>query len=349
MRPIDIRPLIAEIEECVRRHELPQRGAYRRWLWPGGVWGDGGAPRSLGKNEYGCADAANILYTVGAFPAGEAARRAADELRAMQDPETGLFYESSHDPLHTTAHCLGALRLFGARPAYPLRALRRYLGRDELYALLDGLDWRADPWPQSHRGAGVYAALENAGEITGAFSKNYFGWLWENADGVTGFWKKGVADGAPCDPRRTVDGRASLYTVMAAGFHYLFNLEYAGVPLRYPDRAVDTCLRLATENGLPETFGRRCGFLEVDWLYCLNRAGRQTDYRRAEREALTERFAAVYCENLLRLDHETDESFNDLHMLFGACCALAELRNALPGALITERPLRLVLDERPFV
>ena len=39
----------------------------------------------------------------------------------------------------------------------------------------------------------------------------------------------------------------------------------------------------------------------------------------------------------------------DLHMLFGSVCALAELQSALPGMIITEKPLRLVLDRRPFI
>ena len=350
MERIDLRPLIGEIKKCVERHALAQPGAYRRWLWPGLTWGDGGAPRDLGKNPYGCADAANILYTLGEFDFSEDARFAfVRELQVLQDPETGLFSESTHHPFHTTAHCLGALQLFDAKPLYEVRALHPYFDKERLCALLDGLDWLNDPWPQSHLGAGVYAALVNAGEITEDFSGNYFGWLWENADEVTGFWKKGAASAAPCSEKRTVGGRASLYTYMAAGFHYLFNLEYAKMPLRYPERVVDTCIRLYTCGGLPPRFAKQCNFLEMDWLYCLTRAGRQTDHRAAERIALTERFAETCCANLLRLDYETDESFNDLHLLFGACCALAELQNALPGKLVTEQPLRLVLDRRPFI
>lgn len=53
------------------------------------------------------------------------------------------------------------------------------------------------PWRDSHLGAGVYAALVNSDEITAEFSENYFEWYRDNADPVTGFWKKGVADKAP--------------------------------------------------------------------------------------------------------------------------------------------------------
>ena len=49
------------------------------------------------------------------------------------------------------------------------------------------------------------------------------------------------------------------------------------------------------------------------------------------------------------VDHTTDDRFNDLHMLFGAVCALAELQSALPGEVRTTVPLKLVLDRRPFI
>ena len=49
------------------------------------------------------------------------------------------------------------------------------------------------------------------------------------------------------------------------------------------------------------------------------------------------------------LDPDTDEGMNDLHMLFGAVCALAELQLALPGYIETDVPMKIVLDRRPFI
>ena len=49
------------------------------------------------------------------------------------------------------------------------------------------------------------------------------------------------------------------------------------------------------------------------------------------------------------VDWEHDESVNDLHMLFGGVCGLAELSRALRGVLVSEIPLKLVLDRRPFI
>jgi hypothetical protein len=49
------------------------------------------------------------------------------------------------------------------------------------------------------------------------------------------------------------------------------------------------------------------------------------------------------------LDKAKNDGWNDLHQLFGALCALAELQTALPGQIRTNKPLRLVLDRRPFI
>jgi len=51
----------------------------------------------------------------------------------------------------------------------------------------------------------------------------------------------------------------------------------------------------------------------------------------------------------MSLDPDTDERMDDLHALFGAVCCVAELQRFLPGSVITEKPLKLVLDRRPFI
>ena len=147
------------------------------------------------------------------------------------------------------------------------------------------------------------------------------------------------------------DGRDkpdSLFAYMAGGFHYMFNHEYARMPLRYPQRVIDSCIEMY-KNGVRKTFGESVGFIEVDWVYCINRASRQTSYRNDEVRKLLWDFATKYVNYLLSIDYKTHEDFNDLHMLFGCSCALAELQEAFPGKIISEKPLRLVLNRRPFI
>ena len=102
---MNIDALREKISGVVRAHALGG-GAYARWLWQ-----DAAGKRELGANEYGVADAANILYTIGEFPSGREREEMLGALASMQDPESGLFTEATHHPIHTTAHCTAALEL----------------------------------------------------------------------------------------------------------------------------------------------------------------------------------------------------------------------------------------------
>ena len=81
----------------------------------------------------------------------------------------------------------------------------------------------------------------------------------------------------------------------------------------------------------------------------MNRASRQTAYRFDEIKMLLLDFTQKYIPWLDSLDEKKDEGLNDLHLLFGAMCALAELQIALPGEIDSEVPLKNVLDRRPFI
>ena len=160
--------------QVLHTHELDHPGAYARWIWQNSA-GD----RALGLNEYGCADAANILYMVGAFPA-DASERASwvQTLQGFQHEDSGLFIEATHHPFHTTAHCIAALELFEAKALYPLKKMQPYLAKENLYDLLDGLNWAEGPWTASHQGAGIYAALVLQGEASPEWQDWYFDWLY---------------------------------------------------------------------------------------------------------------------------------------------------------------------------
>lgn len=333
----DLRPFLLDCEKILSSHELGKPGAYRRWKWS-----NSDKSRDLDLNPYGCADAANILYTIQSFPTNVDDQLSwVSVLRGLQDQESGLYEEPSHHPIHTTAHCLAALELFNAGPECRLKALEPYIQPDAMVAFLEGLNWEGQPWAASHRGAGLYAALTLAGMIDSSWSDRYFNWIYENTDPDTGLPRVG------CVRPLSMRGTLSIFPHLAGGFHYLFNSEYARKPLRYPEALVDTCLEIFSTKAYP--LGLSVGFAEIDWVYCLNRSVRQCGHRFLEsRQALT-LFTEAYIPFLQSLDPETDEGLNDLHSLFGTICCLAELQSALPGMLRTERPLRLVLDRRPFI
>jgi hypothetical protein len=332
----DLSDWIRTLEEALAAYRLGEPGAYRRWRVR-----DAEGTRDLGPNPYGCADAANILYTIGRFPE-EMRQRAGfvETLRGFQDPETGLFREATHHQIHTTAHCLGALDLFEAAPRHPLRALAPLGEPAKLEEFLEGLDWRGNPWLESHRGAGLYAARVLAGDASPEWEDRYFSWLWEECDPETGMWRRGCVQ----PPFAWGDNR---FPHLAGTFHYLFSLQHAGRPLRHPEALVDTCLELHETQEFP--LGTRLGFAEIDWVYCLSRSLEQSRHRPKQAHRALESFAERYLAFLLELDLERDGRAGDLHELFGALCALAELQRVLPGRIHTERPLRLVLDRRPFI
>lgn len=344
----DITNVINDALEVVRNHSMGD-GKYRRWIWQNAA-----GTRELGVNEYGCADASNILYMAGSFPADEADRRAHyTAMQALQNKDTGMFVEATHHTIHTTAHVIAALELYDQKGLYPLTALEYLKDRQALESFLDALPWAEDPWLGSHRGAGLYAAMVLNGEVDTTWQSWYFAWLYDNADPQSGFWRKGAVQ-AQIKP---------LFHHLAGSFHYMFNHEYAHMPLRYPDKVIDSCIELLNKyvlgsentgkamdyNNRWESYGRSISFAEIDWVFCLTRAMRQSGHRFDEGKEALRKFADVYLDYLNNLDRIHDDDFNDLHQLFGCVCALAELQSALPGYIKTQKPLKLVLDRRPFI
>jgi len=344
----DITKYIEDTKKIIERHNLGQTGAYCRWLAKPDD--EEKTRRNLGLNEYGCADAANILYMIGEFPA-EAHIRAewVKTLQEFQHEDSGLFVEETHHTIHTTAHCIAALELFEAKAKFPLKALHKYLDKETLYQFLYNLEWTVNPWLASHQGAGIYAALVLQEEADKEWQQWYFDWFWNEADPNTGFWSKGKV--IPISEGDSFAGKLPFSTIfphLAGSFHYLFNHEYAHMPLRYPEKMIDTCLSIFYEKKWI-TLGKKVSFAEIDWVYCMTRAMRQTDHRFQEGKVALRKFAEGYLDYLDSLDPQTDDGLNDLHTLFGSICALAELQSALPGEIISEKPLKLVLDRRPFI
>ena len=95
---IDLRAFVDDAAGIVARANLGRPGAYARFAPVGGA--------ALGRiDPYGCSDAANILYTIGRFPRALDERAGfVAEMQRQQEPDTGLWRETTHHPIHTTAH-----------------------------------------------------------------------------------------------------------------------------------------------------------------------------------------------------------------------------------------------------
>lgn len=311
-------------------------GQYRRWI---GLKNQKATEEEI--NPYGCADAANVLYTLGELPMTPAERDAhVSTLAGMQQSSTGLFSEPTHHTFHVTAHCIAALELFDARPIHPLQGLHFLLSPGRLESFLNHLPWIEAPWEASHQGAGVFAAIAVTAEADYSWRDRYFRWLSTECDRETGFWRRGCVS-APSPACRPI------FHHLAGSFHYLFNHEWEHRPHPYPDAMVDSCLKIWVEKLYP--VGQTISFAEIDWVYCLSRAWRQCGHRTEEVFSAMKEMAALYIgylEDKLRWE---SIPFGDLHAMFGVICALAELQAFLPGRIRSNRPLKLVLDRRPFI
>ena len=111
---------------------------------------------------------------------------------------------------------------------------------------------------------------------------------------------------------------------------------------------IDTGLKIFNEELFPPLY-TGIAFAQIDWVYCQNRALRQCGHRFEESIAAIRAFADRYLTDLLSRDFKTDKGLDDLHALFGCICCIAELQQTLPGTILTDKPLKLVLDRRPFI
>lgn len=328
----DLRGFIRDVRSIVERHGLGNPGEYTRWLTQ-----DAKGSRNLGCTPYGCANAVNILYTIGALPEQPEERQAMVEvLQRFQEEDSGLFVSPENYETHTTAFVSGALKLLDARPLHRARAFGKYLDRDALFAFMDAIDWPCNPWLGSHLGAGLYASMLLTGMSTDEWEELYFAWLDENADPETGLWKRGCLSGAP------------RFHYLAATFHYVFSYEHAKRALPYPKELLDTCIR-AYREGVCIDFAREVGWADIDFAYLVARVQRRAGERFEESQQILREIADGLISQLLAMNPETSETLNDLNTLFAIVCALAVLQDALPGYIRTSVPLKLVLDIRPFL
>jgi hypothetical protein len=328
-------PFLNKVKASLEVHRAAEAGGYRRRLLD-----------PAGAELYGTSDAAIIQYTIGELPEKPEERQEMIQmLQSFQDTETGLFTGAGHHPIHATAFAISALELLDAKPLRSLEDLKEIRSREGLNQFLAGLDWCCEPWRDSQKGAGIYAAMVLSGEADEAWEEWYFEWLWQEADPATGLWRKGAVSAAGDDS----SPGAPLFHHLAGSFHYLFNQNYRKRPLRYPDRLADTCLELYAAGQVLES-KEDFSFYELDVLYTTTGVMAQTTHRREELKRMNEEIGARFLAFLAeRTDRAGEAVFPDLHTLCGAVCALAIVQSFMPEELELDRALQKVLDRRPFI
>ncbi|MBB5778932.1 acyltransferase [Nonomuraea jabiensis] len=199
-------------------------------------------------------------------------------LRDRQDPATGLVPEvdASEPPsldgisaYHVL--CVGyALDLLGTRFRHPVHAVAN-VDSQQLIASLDALDWERNAWTAGSWvdafGTGLHRNLADFG-VRGELETLY-GWLLTRCSQAHGMWGEPDPDAG--------------WLQVVNGFYRLTRGTFAqfGVPVPYPERAVDTVLAQARDPRYfgPDT-GNACNVLDV--IHPLWLLGRQTRHRREE-------------------------------------------------------------------
>ncbi|MFA6450892.1 MAG: hypothetical protein WCX65_15565 [bacterium] len=294
-----------------------------------------------GRNKpdlYGACDMVYTLYTLDSLNLTVEERQSwVTLIQNFQDPKTGWFggNVTMHPKEHATAYAVGALKLLGAKPKFPLAFMKKFNSPEKIEKMLENIPWGMI-WTGSHIGAGIPSAALNTDEIDTKLMDIYFDWLNREADPETGFWIRG--DALNKKPAKDEMGGA---------FHFYFIYAYLKRPLPYPEKIIDATIALQHENGLWDSDVPYC--IDLDGVYNLIQAYKQTDeYRKKDVEAAVEKALAAIVSRLNNADFVM-KSYTDSHKLPGAVAALAEIQEFMPSLLITPKPLKSVLSFSPFI
>ncbi|MFC4778780.1 acyltransferase [Paenibacillus sp. GCM10023252] len=255
----------------------------------------GGGPRTL---RAWC-DAVELAALFGASPPGFSREEIISRLGNAQDPETGLIPDPWHLPDPVTNeparlsdhlsryHLLAvgyALETLGESLPHPVSVIQQ-MTAEQLYEQLNTLPWSTNAWGCGDwidgYATGLYHNIRHHGSMQRPDA--LFGWLLTHADPASGMW------GSPTPEQQWLQP--------VNGFYRLTRATYAqfGMPLPYPEAAIDTVLRhTRNKNFFREGAGNACNVLDV--IHPLWLCRKQTDYRREE--AIT--WAEAQIERVLR-------------------------------------------------
>ena len=319
-----VRWILAELEPSIRL--------------PGGAGHYARSPGQTTAELYGVADMACILYTLGELHPNEKER---DEWLAafqeFQNPDTGWLKEKdpTHDPLHNTAFALAAMQLLDLTPRYPVRMDAKYA---HVRGFLETLDWRKNVYGDSHKGAGIgsiYALVPELG--TPEWFTEYFAFCDSVIDPNNGLLGREKPRGGDADQ-------------IGGSFHYHFLYTHFNRPMPYPEQRIDAVLGLQQPDGYWHPTNHL--WMTLDPIYLMTRSLRQSPHRFVDVQASVRRIMRVLQREVYSAKgrRKTISGKMAVHTLTAALSIAAEAQQFLGShEVITEKPLKLVLDRRPFI
>lgn len=305
---------------------------------PGGA---GQYARSPGDKEselYGVADMACILYTLDALRPTEPERAEwAAAFQTFQNPETGWLVEKSrtHDPLHNTAFALAAMQLLDLTPKFPVKMGPEFMN---IRAYLDTLDWRKGVYSNSHKGAGVAAIFALVPKLgTPGWFTEYFAACDSLFDPNNGMMGKEKSPGGDSDQ-------------IGGTFHYAFLYQHFNRHMLFPERRIDSVITLQQPDGYWLATNKL--WLTLDAIYLMTRTLRYCPHRFEDVRATIRKTMSTLMREVYSVAGRKQTFTGKLavHLVTAAISIAAEVQQFLGAQeVITECPLRLVLDRRPFI
>ena len=286
---------------------------------------------------YGIADMACVLHTLGRLrPTDDERREWASAFENFQVVEGGWFLEKSpsHPPLHNLAFALGAMELLDLHPERPVVLGTEY---EDIQRFLGSLDWKANVYKESHKGAGIAAARTLLRSMDAGWFAKYFAFC----DGLL-------------DPRNGMLGKdkpaGGDFDQIGGTFHYFFLYNHFNRRMAFPEQRIDAILGLQRADGHWDSSNRT--WLTLDGIYLLTRTLRYAPHRVADVHLALHRVMGTLMQEMYAPAARKVAFGGKLpgHTLTCAVSILAELQQFFGcDVVVTEWPLKLVLDRRPFI
>jgi hypothetical protein len=227
------------------------------------------------------------------------------------------------------------MQLFDLSPRYPLNMGSEY---SDISAYLNSLNWKTGVYTDSHKGAGIGSiyTLVPTLHSTAWFSK-YFETCDELFDPNNGMMGRDKSAGGDMDQ-------------IGGTFHYSFLYQFFNRQMLYPEKRIDAVLRLQQPNGYWSTSNHL--WLTLDAIYLMTRTLRYCPHRYEDVRACVQRTLRALQQDVYSPEGRKTvfSKMDGVHSLTAAISIAAEAQNFLGiKEVITDWPLKLVLDRRPFI
>jgi hypothetical protein len=269
------------------------------------------------------------------------------EIQSYQNPKNGWIKErwfnfGLHFKEHSTAFATSVLKLLDSRPKYGFKILKKLVSKKKVETWLKTKpEWGFLYWPGSHRGGGIGAIFATLGPKNYPhenFFDWYFDWLDRHADPEVGYWRLGWIH--KFKKRLTKQE-------LGGAIHYYWIYEFLKHPIPYPEKVIDSTLKLQNKLGLWDGDISYC--IDLDAIFCLTRCSAQINgYREDDiRDAIIK-----YLDYTIPTLNDKDflfSRYDTTHKLTGCLEAIAEIQKFYPELFDLPNPWIETLDITPWI